>query len=259
MKKAHWISVLVFSLLFCTLYFGCDTKSTETKAVEKSRALNFESINMQNLLEEGLKDLPGSKRTEVMILDQSLTNAKEEGAKVELLKKMAGFWYDNNNGLLSGYYAKRVADLSNTAGSWSMAGTTFFLSLKQQEEKNKKEYALQKALEAFENAISLEPDNIQHRINRALCFVDSPPEDNPMMGIQQLLELNRSHPENVPVILQLARLGLQTNQFEKAIGRLEKALSLEPENQSTICLLAEAYAGFGDQTKAQHFAKLCKK
>ncbi len=259
MKKTHWFSVLLFSLLFCLLYFGCDTKSTETKAVEKSRALNFESVNMQNLLQEGLTMLPGSERTKVLMLDQSLSKVTEDSEKVELLKKMAGFWYDNNNGLLSGYYAEKIANLSNTANAWSMAGTTFFLSLKKQEEKNKKEYALEKALEAFENAISLEPDNIQHRINRALCFVDSPPEDNPMMGIQQLLELNRSNPENVPVILQLARLGLQTNQFEKAIGRLEKALSLEPENQSTICLLAEAYAGFGEKIKAEQFAKLCKK
>ncbi len=259
MNKSHWLSILFFSVLFGILYWGCDTKSSETKAVEKSRALNFESVNMQSLLEQGLKNLPGSERTKVLMMDQSLAKTQEDSEKVELLKKMAGFWYDNNNGLLSGYYAKEIADLTNTPEAWSMTGTTFFLSLKRAEEKNKKEYALEKALEAFENAISLEPDNIQHRINRALCFVDSPPKDNPMMGIQQLLELNRSHPDNVPVILQLARLGLQTNQFEKAIGRLEKALSIEPENQSTICLLAEAYAGFGEKTKAEQFAKLCKK
>ena len=74
-----------------------------------------------------------------------------------------------------------------------------------------------------------------------------------------LLKLNENNPDNVQVLNQLARLGLRTNQTEKAILRLKKAINLEPENNNSICLLAQAYAQAGNETKAKEFQNKCKK
>ena len=81
-----------------------------------------------------------------------------------------------------------------------------------------------KPLSAFEKAISLNPGNVDHKINKALCFVELPDEGNPMQGILQLRELNQKHPDNVNVMVQLARLALKTNQLERAKERLQQAL-----------------------------------
>jgi len=90
-----------------------------------------------------------------------------------------------------------------------------------------------------------------------LIYVDHP-DQNPMQGIQMLLKLNENYPENVQVLNQLARLGIRTNQFEKAIQRLQKALTLEPNNNTSICLIAQAYERSGQTALAKEFQDKCK-
>ena len=84
--------------------------------------------------------------------------------------------------------------------------------------------------------MSLESD-IDNEVNLALTYVEVPLEDNPMKGILMLRELNENHPENVTVIMQLARLSLQTGQFDKAVERLEKVIELRPSSANAYCCL----------------------
>lgn len=57
----------------------------------------------------------------------------------------------------------------------------------------------------------------------------------------------------------LARLAIKTGQIDRAIQRLETSLALEPENQSTICLLAAAYGNAGPDyaSRAAEMAVKC--
>jgi len=73
-----------------------------------------------------------------------------------------------------------------------------------------------------------------------------------------LLDLNREHSENVLVLNTLARLAIRTGQYDRAIERLEKARSIEPNNANTSCLLAQAYEGNGNTEQAQAFAERCQ-
>ncbi len=259
MTSKHWVPVFVSLAFLAILYVGCETKSNETIAVEKSRALNFEKINVQTQLENATKALSGQDRTRILFFDQELKNAQDPEVRIDILKKMAGFWYQQKQAILSGVYAERIAELEDSADAWGLSGTTYYLAMQQETEKRKQEYAKEKALLSFDNAVSLDPEDVQHRINRALVSVEMPPEDNPMMGIQQLLELSRNYPDNSSVLIQLASLGLRTGQYDKAIGRLETVLVNEPDNQQAICLLAEAYKGKGENSKAEQYASLCKK
>jgi predicted Zn-dependent protease len=95
------------------------------------------------------------------------------------------------------------------------------------------------AVRCLENAISLNPGNLDHRINLAICYAELPPADNPMKGIQLLLELNRNNPESSAVLYHLARFGMRTGQYEKAEERLKSALALDPEQRRLHCLMAE--------------------
>ncbi|NJN33495.1 MAG: hypothetical protein HC817_03810, partial [Saprospiraceae bacterium] len=45
--------------------------------------------------------------------------------------------------------------------------------------------------------------------------------------------------------------------FDKAIARLEKILTSEPNNQRAICLLADAYSG-AQNPKAPEMLKRCE-
>ena len=79
-----------------------------------------------------------------------------------------------------------------------------------------------------------------------------------MKGILMLRDLIEKEPENVLVLSTLGRFAIQTGQFEKAIERLEKAISLDPKNNKANCLLAQAYQGVGNAEKAAEYANICK-
>jgi cytochrome c-type biogenesis protein CcmH/NrfG len=111
---------------------------------------------------------------------------------------------------------------------------------------------------ALEKAISLEPDNSQHKINLALVYADLPPENNPMAGIQMLLDMNKKDPQDVEVIVRIGRLAIKTGQYDRAIERLKRALELDPQNKSAPCFLYQAYSGLGDQAKAEEFKARCE-
>ena len=110
---------------------------------------------------------------------------------------------------------------------------------------------------AFQNAASLNPTNIEHTINLALCYTENPPADNPMKGTLLLLNLEKANSGNIPVNIQLARLGIKTGQFDKAIARLEKILAKEPDNKRAVCLLAEAYSK-SNNAKSAELVRKCE-
>ena len=109
----------------------------------------------------------------------------------------------------------------------------------------------------LEKAISLDPQNVTYRINLAVCYATMPPEDQPMKGIMSLLSLNEKHPENISVLFWLAKFGLETGQTDKAIGRLQTALELDPEQRRLHCLMASAYRQKGDEATAATFEAKC--
>ena len=142
--------------------------------------------------------------------------------------------------------------------SWGIAGTTYLLCAKGAKKDDLREFCSNRGIKALEMALSFAPDNVEHQINLALCYVDMPPPDNPMMGIQMLLKLNTEYPENTAVIMQLGKLGLQTNQIEKATARFLKVLEIDPDHTEANCVLAKIYTDLGKDNDAQKYLEKCK-
>lgn len=259
MGKKQIITIAVFGLIFAMLYFGCDTKPPSSKAIETSRALNFETISIPALRESEVAKLGDPEKQELQYLEQQVRQTSEEALMNSELEKLSGFWYQQKVPVLAGHYAKKIATAVNEAETWSIAGSTYFICAKQSETEELKTYCLKNAIESFENAAAIEPDDVNQKINLALCYVDFPPEDNPMMGITQLLGLQEKYPESTAVQIQLGRLGIQTGQYDKAIGRLNKVLEMEPNNTKACCFLAQAYEGKGDMESAEQYKACCNK
>lgn len=244
--------------LFFILYFGFDKIPPASKSLEKSRMMNLESTSISNLVLEATASLNKEEKSMIDAINLDLNNAGSDTTKkVEVLKSLSGIWYEVGHPAISGSYAEEIANLSKTEEAWSLAGTTYALCVKNEKVAKTKEFCSKRAINAFEKAISIAPQNIENRINLAICYVDNPLPSNPMQGIMMLRALNESHPDNVSVLNQLARLAIQTNQFDKALDRLKTAIKLEPKNNVTICLLASAYASIGDQKRAEEYKNQC--
>lgn len=256
MNKWQQIVLAITVAAFFLMYFGCETKPQTIKELEKSRSLTIESTGIQNLLLDAKKKL---SQEQIILLETLESNYNKDTANIEILKNLASKWYEFGHPAISGHYAEQVAAKNNDEQSWAIAGTTYSICLKNSQVEKEKNYCMNRALKAFENAISINPANVDLKINMALCYIDNPPADNPMKGILTLRELNTKYPENVNVINQLARLAIKTNQIEKALERLTQALALDANNKTTVCLLAEVYEMKSDIANAEKFKKQCSK
>ncbi|MBP7274265.1 MAG: tetratricopeptide repeat protein [Saprospiraceae bacterium] len=258
MTKSQLLTITLAVIAFIGLYTFGSTKPKGQALIERTRSLSLVSTDATSLIIDAKKKLSADKIAWLDVTDKALTNAQQDSTKATILQKLSAQWFEWGNAPIAGYYAQQVAEIRKTEEAWSIAGTTFTIALQKTAEEKVRQYSSDNAIKSFENAISLNPQNTNNRINLALCYAENPPKDNPMKGILMLIDLNKKYPDNVSVLVQLGKLGIKTGQYEKAIERLKKAVALDPKNTTAYCYLAEAYKGFGDTLQADAAAKNCK-
>lgn len=248
MTRLQIIVVSLWAFLTLALYFGFDTKSSEQLEDLEVRALSGTKVDVSPIILSVKESLTDSDLREIQVLEGG-AESSEGDQKVDYLKQLSGKWYKLRRFLIAGHYAEQIAELAPSGEAWSIAGTTYFQGLNDSD-KLVKDGCFQGAVGAFENAVSLEPENVNHRVNLALTYTENPPQENPMKGIQILLNLNQKHPENVVVLTTLGRLAMKTGQYEKAEERLQDAVNFDPNHQPAVCLLADLYQQTADSRAA---------
>lgn len=258
MTQQQYILIGSVSILFLILYFACETKPPGQQQVEQTRLLQAEATDVNLLIREAHDKLPASQVSTIQAIQQELSQTSGDSARVEILQQLSGRWYENGYPAIAGYYAQEIADLEGTEQAWSIAGTTYAICVQRAEEEKVRQFCSQRAVTAFENAISLNPNEVRHQVNLALTYTDAPPANEPMKGVMMLRELEEDFPESPLVYTSLAKLAIRTGQFERAIQRLTQALEIEPNNLNAICLLGQAHAGAGNAAEAQAFKQQCQ-
>jgi len=240
MARPQLIVLAIGAAIFALLYWGLERRPPEMRGSTRT-SIGLSTTSAQALIRESLPELDARTEAEIHGFSKMYDAASSDARRIEVLKDLSGAWYRAGNPALAGHYAQEVAELQPSDTTWGMAATTFTLCLRSDSLSAKQEaYCTEQAVVAYENALSLAPGNVSHKVNYALHYTDNPPADNPMRGIRMLLDLNRENPDDVTVLVQLGRLALQTQQNDKALARLQRAVSLEPDNRSAHCLLAEA-------------------
>jgi predicted Zn-dependent protease len=258
MNKAQILALLAALALFLGLYFGFETSPSKHKTIERSRAIQGEQTSFETLLDAATNSLQGEQKNTLRALEAELAAATNDAEKVLILKRISAFWYKSNQLPVAGGIAEQVANLENADSSWSVAGGSFFTALVSAQDPAVRDYCAKHAIAAFENAASLAPEKVEHRVNLALVWAENPNPENPMQAVMILRDLEKEHPENTSVYNALGRLAIKTGQWQKAVERLEKSWSLNKNNPNTPCLLARAYDGLGNNEKANEFSALCK-
>lgn len=256
MTKLQIVSVVSAVLLFIVLYFGCDTVSSEQQRIGEDRKPAMVSTDISVLLKNAAEKLDPTQTGVIEMLDAQV-EAAQDSTKFDFLKQLSGKWYEFGQPAIAGFYAQTIAETDNSEESWSIAGTTYSICLQRSEEQKVRDYCYQNAVQSFENAVSVNPDNPQHKVNLAVLYTENPPPQNPMKGILMLRELTEKYPKDASVLVNLGRLAIKTSQFDKAIERLSQALTLEPTNRQAICFIARAYDAKGDQANAELYGKRC--
>ncbi len=252
MQKTHYLVLFSSFLLLLTMYIGCETKAASVKEIAKTRSLIVENTTREVLEMYAKKELASADLLILENLNKDLERNADLNKKAEIARKLSAQWYDLGHPAVAGAYAEMVAEWFPSAEAWSIAGTTFGQAIPEKENEKVRAFAASHAITAFENAVSLAPDDWSNKLNLALVLTEVPPQDNPMKGVKMLLELNSTYPENARILFHLGRLAIQTGQFEKAVERLEKSLNIDDAQPQIYCLLERAYR----ETSKSELAKL---
>ncbi len=260
MTKSQLTAVLTATGLFLVLYLGFSAKP-HPQAVGSGMAAEgkkSESGDFAEMLADARKKLTSEQAGEIAKIEAQAQSAANDAEKVSALKRLSGQWFSLGFLPVAGGIAEEVARAENADSSWSVAGATFFRALTQSTDEKIRDFCASHAVKAFESAVSLKPENVQHRVNLALVYAENPPPDKPMTAALMLRELADKYPNDPAPFNALGRLAIKTGQWQRAAERLSHAWDLDKTNPITPCLLAKAYEGLGDAAKANEFAKLCK-
>lgn len=259
MQRPQLLVLIAAALVFAVFYWGFDTKPAKQQGVEKARTLQAEATSVESLLEKARTTLTETQKGTLSVLEAAVGAAKDEAARAEALRKLSSWWYQVGQWTLAASVAADVAELEKTDAAWSIAGASYYEALTKTNAPEIRDFAARRAVKAFENAASLAPNNPEHRVNLALVYAENPQiVENPMQAVMMLRELEKQYPESPAVYNALGRLAIKTNQWERAIQRLEKAWSLDNKNPNTPCLLAKAYEGLGNAEKTTEWKQRCR-
>jgi len=252
------IQVIVIAssiILFSVLYFGFDNKPSNRSEVDKTRALKAEgTTDTDKIIEAAKAAISKDELILITELEAALPLQLTDSLRGETYKELSREWNKLQQFTVGGIYAKKVAESLKTEAAWSIAGTTFGIAMKNEQNPENHQYAIEEATNAFQKALEINPDETQHQINLALTYVETA---QPMQGIMMLRELSEKEPKNTSVLMALGQLSIRSGQYDKAVERYQQVIEIEPNNVKGYYALAQVYQITGKTQEAINTYQKC--
>jgi tetratricopeptide (TPR) repeat protein len=169
---------------------------------------------------------------------------------IELLDTMKKYVY-------AGVLAEKLAEQQQSDWRYLQSARYFLLETYSHEQPENEFMFTKKAKVNLEKCVAINPLNYAAKIDLAICTKnvnDVQPPSNPidlMKPAQLLLEVNRAQPNNTDALYYLGKLAVETQQFEKAIERFKKLVSLQPQNQENYLELSDIYLKMGNEKESK--------
>ncbi|MDB5226174.1 MAG: hypothetical protein JWN78_367 [Bacteroidota bacterium] len=253
MQKGQIVLGVGTVILALALYFGGRTIPKKDKATAAPvERYSFEQFDQQ----QTAKLLPPEKAQLNAITSAISNTSKEDTASLKKLYLQASqFWTNLGNQSLASYYVYKFAEIEGTKTAFSNAGDVLVNAFKSGSDSIISDKLVTFALRSYENALQRGND-VELKIKLAEVYVQASQE--PMKGIGILRQLADSLPDNIPVLLALGRLSIQSGQLDKAKERLQKVLKLEPQNTEALYFMAITEAQSGHTEEAIRLFEMCK-
>ncbi|HVV55009.1 MAG TPA: tetratricopeptide repeat protein [Mucilaginibacter sp.] len=197
-------------------------------------------------------------------LEGQLKNAPDDAAKLALQKKLAKQWDDDGQPAPAAFYYLDAARRENKFDDWLNAGNHFNDAFKSTEDTTVQPAFVEDAIDAFKNAVKLQPDNLDAKTGLGVAYVNQtslgiadPNGGSPMQGIMMLLDVVKKDPKNWNANLNLGLFAMKSGQYEKAVERF-KTLIAQKEAVEPYFYLAESYRQLGMKKEAIAAYQKCK-
>ena len=259
--------ILVFAgvgLLFALFLFGRTTSNNSliTAGKSDSSSVNAFSISQFIILQKAKLTL--NQEIIVTKLENSLNTTNTAPKQIETYHALAAFWKDSAKSYEPyAFYISEESKLDNSEKNLTFAARIFLENLRAEKDQAKLNWETTTAIDLFERALKLNPENDDLKIGLGSCYIygkgrNGDPQET-MQGIQQLLSVVRKYSTNMKAQMMLGVGGLVSGQFDKSIERLNKVVAQQPQNAEAVAYLADAYAGKGDKVNAVKWYNVSKR
>jgi tetratricopeptide (TPR) repeat protein len=154
---------------------------------------------------------------------------------------------------LGAFYYNRLFDLKSI-DSLILESAKFFIvagTMANKDQKAMNYYVqAQKNLEVF---LKNNPQNNTAKVLKGYTMVRTQPA--PMQGIGMLLEVLKEEPDNIDALYLLGEFSIESQQWQKALERFKKLLSLQPQNPEYLFKLSEIYGRMEQKDSASFYLK----
>jgi tetratricopeptide (TPR) repeat protein len=240
-------------LVFLLFFFG-KTATTKKEMPPMARA-KTPLFNIKDTLNADRQELRATQLVYVTNIENNITRGDLKDQGVNQYTNLANFWKDTAGKFIPyAYYLSEAAKLDNSEKKLTFAARLILENMKREDNPAQKVWEAQTAASLFDQALKLDPDNDGLKVGLGSCYVYGEgmignPEQT-MKGIQQLLQVVKKDSNNMQAQLVLGIGGVISNQYNKAIERLKKVVSFDPQNLEAVSWLADAYAAAGDKQNA---------
>lgn len=236
--------VLALVALISTYLFFSGFKTTN-KIVEKKELPAFDMDSYIAIQQSNLSD---SLR--------SLSDAWLAQPDKESFKNLVQLWDSLKVPIVAVHYFNKYTQLEPSENNWFILGSKYYNIAATDEDSLLSNEAASQAKKAFEKVMQLNPQNLAAKNALAACYIEV--DQDVMKGVSMLKEVVETDSNNVQAIYTLAMLSVQSGQYDKAIQRLRKLVTLQPFNAEFYFYLADTYTKFGDVQQAIVNYEKCK-
>lgn len=261
MKKQILLSAAAIIAVTSLFFLG---KTSEKKTVSPvTPAAETAVFDISRYIESGKISLSGEKHKMADSLS-GLLKLAEGSQKALILNELADFWRDSaNNMLIFSYYVSEAAKLENSVKNLNFAAQYSTSLLRSEAEQSRADWLADNALDLYDRALKLEPDNDDLKIGQGSVYIfrqnkNGSPEST-MKGIMQILEVARKDSNNMKAQLMLGIGGFVSGQYDKAEKRLLKVTEKDPGNLEAAAFLADTYAAQGKKEEAIKWYEVSKR
>ena len=258
--KKQIILVATGILLVVALFFlgktVSDTKPVATMPVQKTQGFDIEKFIS--------KEKNNLTVTQLNFLSQIEDSTASSTNKISAYNSLAAFWKDSIHLFEPfAYYTEAASKLDNSEKSLTFAAQIFLEGLRGEDDLAKVEWESGEAISLYEKALTLNPENDDLKIELASCYIygkgrSGDPQET-MKGIQQLLSVVRKDSTNMKAQMVLGVGGYVSGQYDKAITRLKKVVTAQPDNFEATAFLADTYAAQGNKEEAIKWYNVSKR
>ena len=151
-------------------WFGRTTENK--KAVPQQIAPGLKEFDVQQFIDISRQKLSPEQTLYITNLEKGITRGDVPLQQVQAYNSLANFWKDSLK-LLEPYlfYLGKAAKLDNSEKSLTFAGQIFLEALRGEQDESKLSWETREAIELFENAIRLNPNNDDLRIGLGSAYV----------------------------------------------------------------------------------------